>query len=115
MVATTGWPDRLLALDDWDSLPADEWHHVECSEGVLVVTPKPLPRHQRAMVRLADSLDRQLPADHVALVDVDDDVSIERYRLDDQRCYVLAGSHSGATSFPAGGISIRVDLDGLVT
>lgn len=70
-VVTTGWPHELLSLDDWESLPADESHRVECAEGVLVVIPKPLPQHQRAMVRLTDSLDRQLPADLAAVADVE--------------------------------------------
>lgn len=70
-VLTAGWPDRLLNLADWESLPLDEAHHVECSEGVLVVTPKPLPRHQRAMVRLTHAVDRQLPAGLAALAEVE--------------------------------------------
>lgn len=70
-LATTGWPARLLTLDDWDSLDPDETHRVECSEGVLFVTPKPLPLHQRAAARLAVQLDDQLPADLTALADVE--------------------------------------------
>lgn len=70
-LTTSAWPDRLIELDDWESLPADESHKIECIEGVLVVTPKPLPRHQRTMVRLCASLERVLPEDYDALADVE--------------------------------------------
>lgn len=70
-VTTSAWPDRLLDLRDWESLPADESHSIECVEGVLVVTPKPLPRHQRTMVRLCTALDRVLPAEYEVFAGVE--------------------------------------------
>jgi Uma2 family endonuclease len=60
---TAGWPDRLLILADWQALPGDELHDVECSEGVLHVAPKPFPVHQRIARRLAAQLEDQLPAE----------------------------------------------------
>lgn len=69
---TAAWPSRLLDLGDWEALPEDdELHRVECVEGVLVVTPKPLPRHQRTMVGLCHELDQALPDSVVALADVE--------------------------------------------
>lgn len=59
-LTTAAWPDRLLTLADWQELPVDELHHVECGEGVLYVTPKPLPGQQRAMIRLAGQLEMRL-------------------------------------------------------
>lgn len=70
-VDSTRWPMDLVTLADWEAMGEDELHQVECSEGVLVVTPKPMPRHQRAMLDLVNALDAQLPADLVAVPDVD--------------------------------------------
>lgn len=70
-VTTSAWPDRLIELDDWESLPTDESHKIECVEGVLVVTPKPLPRHQRTMVRLSTALEQILPEEYGVLADVE--------------------------------------------
>lgn len=58
VLSTEHYPDRLLSLADWEQLPIDERHHVELVEGVLVVTPKPNPRHQNAMSRLCALLAR---------------------------------------------------------
>lgn len=52
MSTTAHYPDRLLGLSDWERLPVDGRHHVELVEGVLVVAPKPTPRHQIVMGRL---------------------------------------------------------------
>lgn len=68
---TPSWPHRLLTLADWDAMPEDELHHVECAEGVLVVTPSPILIHQHLMLRLAMVLDAQLPHELIPIVDVD--------------------------------------------
>lgn len=60
MTSTMVWPDRLLTLRDWQDLAADEQHHVECVEGILIVAPKPLPRHQLTMSNLASTLNRRI-------------------------------------------------------
>ncbi|MCE7007894.1 Uma2 family endonuclease [Kibdelosporangium philippinense] len=65
------WPDHLLPLDEWDALPEDNSRHYELVEGVLIVTPKPLPTHQRAAQRLAYWLDEQLPDGMTAVIDIE--------------------------------------------
>jgi Uma2 family endonuclease len=65
------WPDHLLALAEWEALPEDTKHRCELVEGILLVAPRPAPMHQRALVRIATELDRQLPDDLTALADVE--------------------------------------------
>ena len=71
IVDTFDWPRSLLTLSDWDNLDPDEGHHIECVEGVLVVAPKPLSRHQKIMQRLTSLLDQHLPHELTAILDVD--------------------------------------------
>ncbi|GAB2650850.1 Uma2 family endonuclease [Nocardia goodfellowii] len=61
MVTVVHWPDHLLTLDDWIALPEDNSRHYELAEGVLVVCPRPILRHQAAIVRLGAQLESQLP------------------------------------------------------
>ncbi|WP_034272075.1 Uma2 family endonuclease [Haloechinothrix halophila] len=70
-MTTSHWPDHLLTLDEWDALPEDNSRHYELVEGVLFVSPKPAPLHQRAMYRLTAQLDDQLPDELTALPDVE--------------------------------------------
>ncbi len=70
-MTTASWPDHLLTLTEWDALPEDTSRRCELVEGVLLVVPRPAPLHQRAMVRLASELDRQLPDHLTALADVE--------------------------------------------
>lgn len=65
------WPDHLLTLDEWDELPEDNARHYELVEGVLSVTPKPLPAHQKACGRLMWWLDDQLPEGLAAYLDIE--------------------------------------------
>jgi Uma2 family endonuclease len=60
---------RLLSLDDWDALPEDNTAHLELQEGVLIVTPRPLRQHARAVFRIAKQLDDQLPDDLEAIIE----------------------------------------------
>lgn len=69
------WPDHLLTLDEWDALPVDTSRHYELVEGVLIVSPKPVPAHQRAAQRLAYWLDEQLPDDLTAVIDIEVTIS----------------------------------------
>ena len=62
-------PRELMTLDEWDALPEDNSAHYELQEGVLVVSPKPARKHQRALVRLASQMERQLPPDWEVLPD----------------------------------------------
>ena len=63
------WPDHLLSLAEWDVLPEDTSHRYELVEGILLVAPRPASLHQRAMVRIAGELDRQLSDELTALAD----------------------------------------------
>lgn len=71
MSMAAAWPLGLLSLDDWESLPEYESHHVECVEGVLVVAPRPSIPHQRIMSRLTGVLDASLPGHLIALPEID--------------------------------------------
>jgi Uma2 family endonuclease len=62
------WPDHLLSLAEWDLLPEDRSHRLELVEGILLVSPHPAS-HQRAMLRMASELDRQLPTVLTAVPD----------------------------------------------
>jgi Uma2 family endonuclease len=61
------WPHHLLSLDDWTELPETKEFHVEVVEGVLLVSPRPLSFHQRAVTRLTYWLDQQIPDEFTAL------------------------------------------------
>lgn len=60
---SSAWPSSLLTLHDWETLEPDESHHIECAEGILVVAPKPSPRHQHLGMRLGNLLDAALSPD----------------------------------------------------
>ena len=51
----------LLTLQDWDALPEDDEFHTEVAEGVLIVSAKPVSRHQRVAFQLAVALEHGLP------------------------------------------------------
>lgn len=70
-MSVTPWPDHLLTLDEWDRLPEDNTRHYELVEGVLVVSPRPVSRHQRAVWRLSAQLEPQLPARWGVLIDTE--------------------------------------------
>lgn len=65
------WPDHLLSLRDWDQLPEDSRHRVELVEGTLQVSPRPIPDHQRAQLKLGSQLLAQLPSPLEALPEVE--------------------------------------------
>lgn len=65
------WPDHLVTLDEWNALPEDDRFRVELVEGILLVAPRPLSLHQRAMTRLCYWLDEQLPDQLSALSEVE--------------------------------------------
>jgi Uma2 family endonuclease len=64
-------PDHLLSSDDWYALDREPYLHYELSDGVLVMTPRPAPRHQYVVKRVADALEDQLPSALVPLIDVE--------------------------------------------
>lgn len=64
-------PGSLMTLDEWTALPEDSSYRYELQEGVLLVSPRPTPRHQQAAYRLARQLDEQLPSGWDFLLDVE--------------------------------------------
>lgn len=68
---TLSWPNHLLTLDDWEALPEDSGMRLELAEGMLVMTAMPMPRHQKAGMRLGYRLDEQLPAELTALTETE--------------------------------------------
>ena len=69
-MSTMPWRGELLSLDDWDAMPEDSQRY-ELVEGVPQVVPSPGTAHQLALPQLWVQLGRQLPADLVALMDID--------------------------------------------
>ena len=63
MTALPSWPDHLLTLEEFAALPEDNTRRYELQEGILIVTPRPVSLHQRAMYHLRNSLDNQLPVE----------------------------------------------------
>ena len=62
------WPAAPPAGGEWtvdllDQLPDDGLKY-ELLDGVLLVSPAPIPRHQRAIFRVARALDDVCPGDH---------------------------------------------------
>jgi Uma2 family endonuclease len=55
------WQGRLLTLDEFIALPEDNSQRYELEEGILVVSPRPVPPHQRVGKRLTHALDEQMP------------------------------------------------------
>lgn len=64
-------PDHLLSTREWSALDREPFLHYEVAEGVLVMTPRPLPQHQRVAMKLAQLLEVQLEPDFIALTDVE--------------------------------------------
>lgn len=71
MVTVVHSPDHLLSLDEWDALPEDNSRRYELVEGVLVVSPKALPQHQRICWRLAAQLEPQLSEAWTVVIDTE--------------------------------------------
>jgi Uma2 family endonuclease len=65
------WPDHLLTLAEWEAMPEGRLYRYELVEGVLLVRPRAVTPHQRAMAKLATVLDQQLPPELVAVQDVE--------------------------------------------
>jgi Uma2 family endonuclease len=112
-MSTAAWPDHLLTLAEWEALPKDRAHRLELVEGVLLVTPRPVPLHQHAMVRLTYELTGQLPRDLVAVADVE--VVIEAgfpptVRAPDIVVVPTALLDSGVTRFRAADVLLAVEI-----
>src|SRR5918996_6373705 len=68
---TLSWPNHPITLEEWEALPEDSVNKLEVAEGMLVMSPRPLSRHQKAGTRLETRLDEQLPQALTALTDVE--------------------------------------------
>ncbi|GAA5045206.1 Uma2 family endonuclease [Nocardia callitridis] len=64
-------PDHLLTLEEWIDMPQDSSRGYELVEGVLVVSPRPVSQHQRAIWRFAAQLEPQLPPTLGVLTEVE--------------------------------------------
>lgn len=65
------WPDHVLTLDEWDSLPEYRFRRCELVEGVVSMVPRPMPAHQLAVIQLAGDLNTQIPGQLTAVQDVE--------------------------------------------
>lgn len=70
-MSAVAWPDHLLSLEDWASLPEDTSRRYELVEGALHVSPRPVSDHQWALMELAHQLRGQLPAELGVLPEVE--------------------------------------------
>jgi Uma2 family endonuclease len=62
---------RLLTLDEFVALPEDNSQRYELEEGILVVSPRPVPPHQRVGNRLTHKLNEQMPSDWEAFTELE--------------------------------------------
>jgi Uma2 family endonuclease len=53
---------RLITVQEFDALPVDTSHRYEIENGLLLVNARPAPPHSRAIVRIIEQLNGQLPA-----------------------------------------------------
>lgn len=67
---------RLLTIAEYAALPEGERRRWELLEGHLVMTPSPLPRHDRAVRRLSEQLPRAIPRGYVCLLDTEVDLQL---------------------------------------
>ncbi|GEE00809.1 hypothetical protein nbrc107696_12550 [Gordonia spumicola] len=63
--------NELMSLEQWRALGEDTSTRSELQEGVLIVSPSPSPRHQRAIMRLGVDLHAVLPAEYDLIPEVD--------------------------------------------
>jgi Uma2 family endonuclease len=69
-------PHRLLTVADYLEIGEVEPGYTELVEGRLLMSPSPTFRHSRGGARLWAALDAQLPAELVAVMDVDVDLQL---------------------------------------
>ncbi|MGW0521638.1 Uma2 family endonuclease [Crossiella sp. NPDC003009] len=65
---------HLLTIEEYLALGEVEHGYTELLEGRLLMTPSPVPQHNRAIYRLMAQLEQQLPDDLEAVPDVDIDL-----------------------------------------
>jgi len=76
MTALPSQPQRLLTVADYLVLPEDAEVHHELQEGILVMSPRPVPDHQLCQRRVARRLEDQLPGGLEVLPEVDVDLQL---------------------------------------
>lgn len=70
-MAAVPFPWHLLTMQEFGALPEDNSARYELEEGILVVSPRPTPLHQRVSMRLAQALNQQLPPQWEALTELE--------------------------------------------
>jgi Uma2 family endonuclease len=76
MTALPLQPHRLLTVAEFASLPENGDVRYELQEGALVMSPSPLPKHQRCVRKLLRIIEDQLPDTLEVLPDVDIDLQL---------------------------------------
>ncbi|MGW4326506.1 Uma2 family endonuclease [Nocardia sp. NPDC004573] len=113
MTVDVTWPDHLLTLEDWIALPEDSSRSYELVEGVLVVSPKPVSQHQRAVLRLGAQLEPQLPATLGVLADTEvviDAGSLPTIRVPDILVVPEAGIEANLPRYDAEDVLLAVEI-----
>ncbi|UGT70487.1 Uma2 family endonuclease [Nocardia gipuzkoensis] len=113
MTVDVTWPDHLLTLEDWIALPEDSSRSYELVEGVLVVSPKPVSQHQRAILRLGAQLEPQLPGTHGVLADTEvliDEGPLPTIRVPDILVVPEAGIQANLPRFNAADVLLAVEI-----
>ncbi|MDN5918785.1 MAG: Uma2 family endonuclease [Pseudonocardia sp.] len=67
---------RRLSADEFAALPEDSGARYELQEGAVVMSPRPLPVHQRCVRELGSVLSAQCPAELEVLPEVDVDLEL---------------------------------------
>ncbi|MCC3327477.1 Uma2 family endonuclease [Nocardia abscessus] len=113
MTVDVTWPDHLLTLEDWIALPEDSSRSYELVEGVLVVSPKPVSQHQRAILRLGAQLEPQLPGTHGVLADTEvliDEGPLPTIRVPDILVVPEAGIQANLPRYDAADVLLAVEI-----
>jgi Uma2 family endonuclease len=76
MTALPLQPHRLLTVAEYAALPENGDVRYELQEGALVMSPSPLPKHQRCVRKLLRIIEDQLPDTLEVLPDVDVDLQL---------------------------------------
>ncbi|WP_330233487.1 Uma2 family endonuclease [Nocardia sp. NBC_00508] len=113
MTVEMHWPDHLLTLEDWIALPEDSSRSYELVEGVLVVSPRPVSQHQRAIWRLAAQLEPQLPSTHGVLTESEvliDASPLPTIRVPDVLVVLEAGIDANQPRWDAADVLLAVEI-----
>ncbi len=101
--------EPLLTLADFDALPEGPPNY-EFDGGRLIAMPRPHPRHQRIIMRLAAALDQHVTAQNLGSVWPEIDVQLSRRRVYVPDLVFLSQSHLDRYSSDRGRIIGAPDL-----